>query len=568
MPTIIDSLWVTLGLKADDFHKEKKKVESGLTDLTKAATKFLAVIGSTYEVKRFVENQIAANAALNRLSENLETSANAISAWSNATEAAGGRAGDLESTIKMLSRAQTELKFTGQTGLLPYFSALGVNINNAAGPLGMLMELHNRFVKMDRTTAFNLGGIMGIPEGEMNLLLKNQADFERFMKNVQKYAVTKEQADTADKLYTSMVWVKQSFESFGRTLLQDVSPMLVKVVQAFRDFGDWCANNKQLVGDFLTIMAVGIGAISIAALPITAAAVAFVAFGAALALAWQDYQVWKSGGDSLFKDWGPAIDIVSAAFGGLEAVLGKVFKSLAIVGAMIMAAAHGDWASVKDLASGRLLSGQSAGVGAYGAGNGTDRQRFIAAASSKLGVPEGAIDAQLREETGPTGAKTIGNYNYGNIKAGAGYGGSSVTKYTREYFNGTSSGELSQFRSYSTPEQAAADYAAMIRRKFPSAVGAQTAAAFAGGLQVGGYATDPNYIAKISAIGAGIPGAGGAAGSAVGGMSYPVSNSRSQSVSVGEINIHTNQTDAPGIMKDAGKSLSYLFTAQANTGQQ
>lgn len=567
MPTIINSLLVTLGLKADDFHKEQKKVQTGLDDLGKSAAKFLAIIGGTYEIKRFIQNQIEANSALERFSENLGESANQISAWSNAAELAGGSGRELQGTMDMLSRAQTELRLTGQSGLIPYLSALGVslaNTNGQARPVNdILLDLSDRFGRMNRTTANNMGRMMGIDQGTINLLLKGRTEVELYLKRQKEYnAVTNAQAKEAEKLRFAMVQTQQSFTAFGRALLQDVSPYLEKVLSLFQDFGDWMRDNKDLVKSFLSIMAVGIAAISIAAIPISATVAAFVALAAAMALAWQDFQVWKTGGNSLFN-WGPAVDYITHAFIGMRLVINSVLNRLAHVGAALMALANGQWSIARD-AMQVALSGHLAGEGA----SGDDRQRFITSAASKLGVPASAIDAQLRLETGASGASTIGAYNYGNIKAGKGYAGNTKSKDVSEYINGLRYTELAQFRSYSTPEEAASDYAAMISRKFPGAVGAQNATDYARGLQAGGYATDPNYVGKISNIAAGIPGASAAASGAGHGVAYP-SNAVSSSsvVNIGEVNVNApNATDANGIAKDMGKSLDYLFTSQANYG--
>ena len=138
MPTIIDSLIVKLGLESSDFQAKKSKVDKGLKDtgaeadktgakfkkvgkdgadsfnnVSKSATKFLALIGGTMAVKRFIEQTIASSAALDRLSKNLNENVSTVSAWSNAAELAGGSAEGLQGTMDMVSKSQTELMLTG-----------------------------------------------------------------------------------------------------------------------------------------------------------------------------------------------------------------------------------------------------------------------------------------------------------------------------------------------------------------------------------------------------------------------------------------------------------------------
>lgn len=198
MATIIDSLLVKLGLDSSEFEAKKSKVDKGLKDtgaeaektgsklkksgkdgadgfenVAKSAAKFLAIIGGTMAVKRFIENQIEANAALDRFAQNLDQSANSISAWSNAAELAGGSAEGLQGTMDMLSKSQTELQLTGQSSLIPYFSALGMSLADTQGkarPVNdLLLDLSDRLSKMDRTTANTMGRMLGIDQGTMQL---------------------------------------------------------------------------------------------------------------------------------------------------------------------------------------------------------------------------------------------------------------------------------------------------------------------------------------------------------------------------------------------------------------
>lgn len=333
MATIIDSLLVKLGLDTSEFDAGKRKVDKNLKDtgneaekagakvkkagkdgaasfneVAKSAAKFLAIIGGTMAVKRFIEQTVESNAALDRLSKNLNESVSTISAWSNAAELAGGSAEGLQGTMDMLSKSQTDLQLTGQSGLIPYFSALGISladVNGKARPVNdILLDLSDRFSKMDRTTANNMGRMMGIDQGTMNLLLKGRSEVEMMIKRQKEYgAVSKQQAEEASRLSRAITEGKQSFQAFGRELLSAATPAIEKLFSVMAEFGAWMRENKEFVQTFLTIIAVGLGAIAAATIPINLTVAAVVALAAAIALLWQDYQTWKRGGDS-FIDWG------------------------------------------------------------------------------------------------------------------------------------------------------------------------------------------------------------------------------------------------------------------------
>ncbi len=129
---------------------------------------------------------------------------------------------------------------------------------------------------------------------------------------------------------------------------------------------------------------------------------------------------------------------------------------------------------------------------------------FAKAAADRLQVPVEFILAQLRNEVGPKLDKAIGRFNFGNIKAGKGWKGDTEEKTVHEYDKaGNKFFMKSAFRSYKTPEEGGKDFADLITRLYPKAIGAKTPEDFAKGLQmgVGGrqYATDPKYAEKVAA---------------------------------------------------------------------
>jgi flagellar protein FlgJ len=74
---------------------------------------------------------------------------------------------------------------------------------------------------------------------------------------------------------------------------------------------------------------------------------------------------------------------------------------------------------------------------------------------------------------------------------------------TLEFEEGVAVRKVERFRAYESPADSFRDYAALIGRnsRYASARGTgENVEAFAVALQQGGYATDPNYAQKISAV--------------------------------------------------------------------
>ncbi len=59
-------------------------------------------------------------------------------------------------------------------------------------------------------------------------------------------------------------------------------------------------------------------------------------------------------------------------------------------------------------------------------------------------------------------------------------------------------GSNDRYRQYASYDESADDLAGLLERKYPGAVGAASPQAFAQALKDGGYATDPNYVSKLS----------------------------------------------------------------------
>ena len=133
------------------------------------------------------------------------------------------------------------------------------------------------------------------------------------------------------------------------------------------------------------------------------------------------------------------------------------------------------------------------------------------------GIPAESILAQAGLESGwkenPPGL------NFFGIKAGKTWTGPTVLLRTKEILSNNttkfptvysitkrSDGKYlydvqDAFRSYQTPADSFADWAALVKTRFPKAYAARNdKAAFAAALKAGGYATDPDYASKLVAV--------------------------------------------------------------------
>jgi len=127
--------------------------------------------------------------------------------------------------------------------------------------------------------------------------------------------------------------------------------------------------------------------------------------------------------------------------------------------------------------------------------------------AAELGVPAKALIAQAALETGwgrrLVGAgRSLNSNNLFGIKAGAHWIGQKVSAATHEFVDGVRVAQRAAFRAYGSAAESFADYAHLLGNpRYAAARGTgDDAHRFAQALQQAGYATDPSYAAKISAI--------------------------------------------------------------------
>ncbi len=129
-------------------------------------------------------------------------------------------------------------------------------------------------------------------------------------------------------------------------------------------------------------------------------------------------------------------------------------------------------------------------------------------AARQLGVSPVALLAQAALETNwgrslPQGAGGVSSNNLFGIKASSGWSGSAVSSSTREYSGGAPTTVTAQFRSYDSSGQCFQDYVDLLKSnpRYAAALGTgDDVHAFGSALQQGGYATDPAYASKLSAV--------------------------------------------------------------------
>lgn len=167
--------------------------------------------------------------------------------------------------------------------------------------------------------------------------------------------------------------------------------------------------------------------------------------------------------------------------------------------------------AIPNAAAGSLAS-PATGLAA-GAATATQRafvERLLPAAATaerNTGIPAHFVVAQAALETGwgksePRRADGGQSFNVFGIKAGKSWQGPVADATTTEYVDGVVRSRVERFRAYGSYEEAFNDYSRLLagNPRYAAVLGAQEPARFARGLQAAGFATDPQYAAKLERI--------------------------------------------------------------------
>lgn len=128
-------------------------------------------------------------------------------------------------------------------------------------------------------------------------------------------------------------------------------------------------------------------------------------------------------------------------------------------------------------------------------------------AAQATGVPAQFILGQAALESG-WGKREIKfadgstSHNLFGVKATGNWKGPTVEAVTTEYVGGVARKTVEKFRAYSSYAESFADYAQLIGNnpRYAATLKSADAAQFAQSLQKAGYATDPNYASKLTAV--------------------------------------------------------------------
>lgn len=292
MPTMIDSLLISLSLDPSNFvkgqrdavasmgktkeasvksAKETETAVRGMADGVGAATRqvltLFAVLAGARSLKDFVSDVVSSDTALGNLARTLGVAPSTVSSFAMAVERSGGSVSEATASFQSLNDAVNELKTTGNSALLPLFaklkSASGVQIDLNKGTRATILDLAEALSKLaakDPSMAGYLGRQITGSTSVTAFLEQGRANAQAAMDATDKYAPTPEQIAAQQKLTASWNALSQAITSVGRDIEVVFAPAVSSVLSWMEQ---WIAKNKgwldQKIGDAIAAFATAVG---------------------------------------------------------------------------------------------------------------------------------------------------------------------------------------------------------------------------------------------------------------------------------------------------------------------
>ncbi|MDG4906038.1 phage tail tip lysozyme [Mesorhizobium sp. WSM4898] len=276
MPTVIDSLIVTLGLNPKDFTDQQKKTsESWLKTvnafrkggkdveesskkaaetvnlITRRVLELFAVITGSQALSEFVRKLTNADASLGRFASSLGESPQRIAAWENAAERFGGSAHATASTLERVNKQLYNLNKNGEA-LPREFSQLqawtGMRIDPNHGLDRYLSDVAaalQRLHQIDAGAAHNVAQALGIDPATEQLMYKKGSGIDVYLGKLEKSLSPSNQAiEAAQKLQASWNELLQHIIALANAIYDKLGPV---VVDAADRMTTWIEKNQDWI---------------------------------------------------------------------------------------------------------------------------------------------------------------------------------------------------------------------------------------------------------------------------------------------------------------------------------
>lgn len=345
-------------------RQETDKLNKSLSESDDLAKKVTGNMGSALAaVAALAAGFIAAGAAgasiaktadelntIGRTSESLGVAVEDVDAFSRSLVAMGGDAQGARDSLVDMAESIGEAIQDAESGRAKAYASLGVHLKDVNGQAitateGML-RLSDAVKGMSKQEAIFRIKELGITDNRtVELILKGRKEMERMLA-VQKEqsAVTKESVENAAKYKEALGRLNNAQDAISTQIAATVLPALTKVIDVVSRGVEWLRSNSDTVIAFFGAIAAAVTVMYLPAMisaaaatlaatwPIVAAAAVVTTLATAFALLYDDVQNFLSGNDSLIGQISEKYPIIGETVKAVAQVIGDAWEGLKAIG--------------------------------------------------------------------------------------------------------------------------------------------------------------------------------------------------------------------------------------------
>lgn len=302
------------GMRAVDLAASKMghTIKESLAELGGALAGALALHAMSEQILQATEYTDHLNESAERLGVNIEL----LGQWGDLVKKNGGSLDGFVGSIQMFNEQLSMLATTGTSRVGPFLQKLGINLadakNKGKTAMDFLPQIADAFAKMGRQQSTAFGQKMGFDAGTIMTLQAGRREVESLLEKERELGVvTKEQGEMADKFGDQLDDTKHAFRSMWMEVATAVLPTLTSLLVGFEHVATFMRKHS----DFIIGLMIALGAaIAFYVVPplLSAGAAAIVAFApflllgaiigglaVAFALLYDDVKNFIDGNDSL-----------------------------------------------------------------------------------------------------------------------------------------------------------------------------------------------------------------------------------------------------------------------------
>lgn len=340
-------------LKATDLAARKlgESIGRSIREFATLAAGYLAVRSLSDSFMQAVDAADKLDESTSRLGLNIEE----ISAWGDVVKKNGGSVDTFIGSIEALNKGLSAMEVTGKSRVAPFLLELGIDLeavgNKGKNALELLLPIADAMEGMDKQKSAAIGQKLGLDQGTIATLQQGRREVEELIRREKELGViTKEQGEIAGKFGDQLDDTRHAFRSLWLEVSTSVLPALQWFVKKFEEVATFMRNNKS----FIVGLMIAIGAaIAVFAIPpllsMAAAAVvalapflligaAVAAIGVAFALAYDDVMNFIEGNDSLIGQFLEEFPVIGEILKGIGDYFGWLSETIADVGQILWTA--------------------------------------------------------------------------------------------------------------------------------------------------------------------------------------------------------------------------------------